>query len=101
MTTEFLPNRSRSLLELPTPIAMASFGASEDSKLIDERLDNMRKLLSEPVATLKRVVDVTATGNTTDQLQRKLTALKQMTANIAMHLDPAWRKALFLSLDSL
>jgi len=72
-----------------------------ESKLIDIRLDNMRRLFSEPVANLKRVIDVAAVGSVTDQLHRKLSTLKQMTAKVAMHLDSTWRAILFQALERL
>src|SRR3972149_10227860 len=98
MTAAFLPTGYRLIFETSIVNFTASPGASKESKDIDCRLGNMRMLLSEPVENLKRVVDTTGTGSLAEQLQRKLTSLKQITANIAMYLDPAWRIQLFQSL---
>lgn len=94
--------RSRSLLDEAPILAMPSRAGGSDSRLIDKRIESMRRLVSGAVADLAHVKD---TNPKTEDLQQKLlskrASLKRLTATIAMHLDRAWREALFLTLDRL
>lgn len=101
MSAALSPIRSRSIFDQLQPLAIASFGVSKESKIVDDRLGRMRKLLSEPVANLTRVVDVGTPGSKEQKLQRKLAVLKQISARVAMHIDSSWRSVLFQTLDRL
>jgi hypothetical protein len=95
-------SRSRSLLERGPTLGMPSIAGGVDSRLIDDRLKSMRTLLSGAVAELASIKDTD--GKQSDirkQLQAKIASLKRITATVAMHLDPAWRAALFAKLDRL
>jgi hypothetical protein len=99
--------RSRSMLEYPDFGSMRSVGAGVDSITLDNQLrlhlEGMRALLSPPVAQLASVAESPEKASTEleKQLAEKLASIKRMTANIAMHLDPAWRTQLFASLDAM
>ena len=93
--------RSRSLLDEAPILRLPSVAAGADSKLIDDRLASMRKLLSGPVAGLAELKDVNRKGDLPDQILAKRASLKRITATIAMHLDRAWKENLFSELDKL
>jgi hypothetical protein len=93
--------RSRSLLDDAPILRLPSFGAGVDSKLINDHLTSMRKLLSGPVAGLAEVKDLKRKGDLADQILEKRASLKRITATIAMHLDRGWRESLFAELDRL
>jgi hypothetical protein len=94
---------SRSLLLEKAPIlGMPSVGGGADSRLIDDRLKLMRKLVSGSVANLVKVKDSDPENlPLREQLLTKLASFKRITATIAMHLDRTWRETLFSTLDRL
>jgi hypothetical protein len=95
-------SRSRSLLEKAPIVGMSSIGGGADSRLIDDRLASMRKLVSGAVANLAQVKDSDPKKSALkDQILAKLAAFKQMTATVAMYLDRTYREALFSTLDRL
>jgi hypothetical protein len=95
-------SRSRSVLEAAPVLGVPSMGGGVDSRLIDDRLILMRKLVSGAVADLAKIKDSdTKKLDVRDQLLTKLGSFKRMTAAIAMHLDRTWRNALFSTLDRL
>ena len=91
-----------SLFEMPSGLSFPSAGAGADSKIIDQRLNSMKKLISTSVANLSTFegpkIDAKDIGA---QLRTKLTSFKRMTATVAMHLDADWRKSLFSTLDRM
>lgn len=94
--------RSRSMLESAPALDMPSLGGGVDSRLIDDRLKSMRKLVSGTVADLAHIKDTTPKKlELGDQLLIKLGSFKRITATVAMHLDRAWRDTLFATLDRL
>jgi hypothetical protein len=94
--------RVRSMIEQPNPVAMPSFGSGVDSRSIEQRLARMRKLMSQPVATLRSISDsVSKDSALSARLNAKLVSFKQMTAKVAMHLDSGWRTNLFETLERL
>jgi hypothetical protein len=81
---------------------MPSFGAGDDSAIIDLRLKAMKRLMSGPTAGLKGLKDVELRHLAKEvQLQRKLASIKQMVAAISMHLDHGWRISLLSRLGQL
>jgi hypothetical protein len=96
------PLRSRSLLESAPIVGLPSIGGGADSRLIDQRLASMRKLVSGSVASLARVQDLDPKNVTLrERLFAKLTSFKRITATVAMHLDRGWRVSLFSALDRM
>jgi hypothetical protein len=95
-------SRSRTILEMVPVLGTPSIGGGIDSRLIGDRLELMRKLVSGPIAALTQVKDDSSKKlDIGEQLRQKLGSFKRTTATIAMHLDPAWRGALFATLDRL
>jgi hypothetical protein len=95
-------SRSRSILEQVPILGMPSLGSGVDSRLIDDRLSSMRKLVSGAIADLASIKDSTPKKlDFRDQLLAKLGSFKRMTSTIAMHLDRSWRETLISTLDRL
>jgi hypothetical protein len=102
MNSLLMVSRSRSILESAPILDMPSLGGGVDSRMIDDRLKSMRKLVSGAVAELARVKDTRPHKlEPRDHLLTKLGAFKRITATVAMHLDRAWRGTLFATLDRL
>lgn len=97
------PLRSRSLLERTPLVGLPSIGGGADSRLIDQRLASMRKLISGSVASLAQVLDNLAPKDMPlrDKLLAKQASFKRITATIAMHLDGGWRASLFSTLERM
>jgi hypothetical protein len=94
--------RSRSLLEREPILGIPSIGAGADSRIIEEHLKSIRKLVSGEVAELSNVQDNSAKKTShRDLLKMKLASFKRITATVAMHLDSAWRVKLLAELDRL
>ena len=94
--------RSRSLLDEVPILRFPSVAVGADSKLINDRLASIKRLLTGPVAELHEVKDVNARkGDLREQILAKRASLKRITATVAMHLDRAWRESLFTELDKL
>lgn len=98
-----LAPKSRSLLDAKVPFAAPSFGAGADAQIIGARIKSMQNLMSGAVANLTgvRELPIPSSSSLAEQLGRKLASLKRLTATIAMHLDPAWRRTLLSTLDQL
>jgi hypothetical protein len=81
---------------------MPSIGGGVDSRLIDDRLKSMQRLISGAIGDLAHVKDVDPkSSDIGQQLRMKLASLKRITATVAMHLDLTWRATLFATLDRL
>ena len=91
-----------SLFEMDAGLSLPSYGAGVDSKIIDQRLDSMKKLISTSVENLSTFAGPKIDAkDISSQLRLKLTSFKRMTATVAMHLDANWRESLFKTLDRL
>jgi hypothetical protein len=102
MTPALTAIRSRSLLESALVPVLPSAGSGADALAIEQRLRNMRTLLTGGASALKDVRGRSAKAlPIEEQLRKKLASFKEMTATIAMHLDPEWRTKLFAQLDRL
>jgi hypothetical protein len=87
---------------MPMAALLPSFSAGVDSKAIEKRLEDLRKIQTGAISQIKSVRNIDPKGLTvSEQLQVKLVALKRLTASIAMYLDPEWRSKLFARLDAM
>jgi hypothetical protein len=94
--------RSRSLLDVTPILAQPSVAGGADSRLINERIMSMRKLLTGAVANLAHVKDIdTNKLDLREQVLAKRASFKRIAATVAMHLDRKWRESLFSTLDRL
>jgi hypothetical protein len=102
MSAFLSPLRSRSLLESLPVLGISSTAGGLDSRLIDDRLEQMRVLLSGAVGNLATVRDsVDKNSDIRAQLQSKIASLKRITATVGMYFYPSWRIDLFNTLDRL
>jgi hypothetical protein len=102
MTELLTLRKTRFSLDAAASVAMPSFGAGNDSAIIDRRLKAMKTLISGATANLSSVRNIEVKDLAREvQLQRKLASLKQMVASISMHLDDAWRTSLLSRLGRL
>ena len=91
-----------SIFEMQSALPLPSFGAGDDSAVIQTRLESMRALMSTSIENLSSFQSTTTdTEDLATRLRTKLISFKRMTASIAMHLDPDWRNSLFSTLDRL
>ena len=103
MNALLLAPKSRSLIGTKVPVAAPSFGAGADAQAVDAHVKMMQRLMSSAVADLAGARDLPAppSSSLSEQIRYKLAAFKRLTATIAMHLDPGWRRTLLSTLDRL
>jgi hypothetical protein len=90
------------MLEQAVSVGMPSTGGGTDSQIIARRLESIRTLISGAVADLASVRnDEPKLAELPEQVKAKRASFKQLTAKVAMHLDPTWRVALLSTLDRL
>jgi hypothetical protein len=102
MSSLLTATKSRSISDKPIGVVLASLGAGVDSKTIEKRLADLRRIQTGPASQIANERDVTPVGqNIGEQLRFKTASFKRLTAAVAMYLHPEWRARLFARLDAL
>lgn len=102
MNALLTPPRSVSFLDAPFAAVLPSLGASKESRLIEDSIKSMRRLLSEPATRIAGMADGDKRGlPVNERLIAKVASFKRMVSIVAMYLDPSWRLQLLSSIEEL